>query len=543
MIKIISFFIIFFVAITSSIYTTSMYFTSVYMKNIVLNNDMNAKIIKNKLINSIIYQDEYGTLLPRGTVNQEGTYNELPDSIEGISKEDYVYCPYSQNTDLLTGTSYEIKQTSNSYNVRTINNASTYNQDYVISSDNPPFTNLAFAIIKIDDFNQTIPSCENIHKKEDGYAVNNGTVSLVFFDELLLSDLQKDKYYEISSSSNTLYNVFNDFNIFQKNNLTIKIKANDTVSLPSINIVNKNSITNKNIIIGSTDNTKYANIVGSNSTLIFENVNIKLKNIVFLSGSEIILKNSYLYAENSVLPNIKAINSKIIAKDTFISNQYTSENFLINAFNSNISLSGIVDFIDVKSNSNIILNSSELITEPLTTLNISSSEDINVFYLSQSKISFINSEINFTNSTNSYSTFFVDLNSELNLTNSTVNVNDSSTSGIVIRGKFNSSNSILNAPNSSYGLISDEGSILNINNSNITSSTVGIHDQGSLFMAGTNNTIVSASCTEGTAFEQNTIEIKDKYYQELSGNTLIDTNNVRTYLEDRYNKLEFLCNN
>lgn len=538
MFKIVAVLIIAMGMLSSVIYTTTIYFKSFYVKSTQTLDSLNIKNTRNKILKSVIYDENYGLIMPAG--NNTGTFNAPPDEASVFVNNEYVYCPYAQN-NIVSGTTYNVKQVVGSYNVGVINNTITSGKNYVISSPAPIFSNIAFILIKPKDKTNP-PACNDIEKRENGYGVDNGSVEVVFFNEILNSDIIKKEVVEISNSNGENINTYFDkMNTYQNDELNIMINKSENNPILSATLVNQTPTKNKSIYIRSNQSGTKTTLTGSTSTIVFEGFNVEIKDIIFTNGTKLVFKNSNVILKNTTLPNLYFEDSKVNI-DTSIVNNYMTGNDIINAINSEINFTGSSQIRDLSVNGAVKLYNSKMFLKPSSLVNVYSGGNIENIILNNSNLGIYNARMNYYNTSKAYGLITVDLNSNLYIDNSILFSVFDSQAGILANGNVNIRNSTLTISPFDNGIITGSGASLTMNGTTLTAETNGISDLGYLRVSGSGNSINALNCVKNGVFEQDQLTFDDKVYNNGTGTITTESNTINTLFEEKFNKLNFSCN-
>lgn len=551
MIKVFIFLIIFIGFIGTTLVTSTLYFSQL-IANINTQNDIiNIENIKNILKNNILYVNNK-IAVPYG--KNGSNYHQLPDwmtfEINNVYGNPYIYCPFSE-TQPITANNTVLNSDSTVYNVETINNEKTNNKDYVDSSESAPFDNILAIIISPKNINN-LSNCDSITYSEGHFRSEDGFVEVIDKNEILLSDINKSKVENISVSNFGQYGLSENLENWSSN-IPLKsifvLKENEVFLFNNSFVYKNEEINKKDLYIKGSNSLSYSFLQGVNAgtVLEFNNININLENIAINENLKLIFNNSKIISNNSKLSNIELNNSELHLKNTELNNFDNTHSYSIEAFNSEIHLIGDNDLLNVNNNSNILLNSSELLTYKGTTTNITINNITNVFELVSGKLKFNNSNINIlTTGANINNSIVADGLSTVNIINSNINI-ETANSFIISYGRTLMKNSSLNMEfGSSYGIYLLEGSTLNLDESNIgvgdKNINIGIYDNEAAQLIGSNNNVYASICANGTSYNS-TIELDfiDDSYNGVDQVATTEEESLNFNIRNYFNKLSLNC--
>lgn len=551
MIKVFIFLIIFIGFIGTTLVTSTLYFSQL-IANINTQNDIiNIENIKNILKNNILYVNNK-IAVPYG--KNGSNYHQLPDwmtfEINNVYGNPYIYCPFSE-TQPITANNTVLNSDSTAYNVETINNEKTNNKDYVDSSESAPFDNILAIIISPKNINN-LSNCDSITYSEGHFRSEDGFVEVIDKNEILLSDINKSKVENISVSNFGQYGLSENLENWSSN-IPLKsifvLKENEVFLFNNSFVYKNEEINKKDLYIKGSNSLSYSFLQGVNAgtVLEFNNININLENIAINENLKLIFNNSKIISNNSKLSNIELNNSELHLKNTELNNFDNTHSYSIEAFNSEIHLIGDNDLLNVNNNSNILLNSSELLTYKGTTTNITINNITNVFELVSGKLKFNNSNINIlTTGANINNSIVADGLSTVNIINSNINI-ETANSFIISYGRTLMKNSSLNMEfGSSYGIYLLEGSTLNLDESNIglggKNINIGIYDNEAAQLIGSNNNVYASICANGTSYNS-TIELDfiDDSYNGVDQVATTEDESLNFNIRNYFNKLSLNC--
>ena len=308
--------LIMFIAISSTALITNYMVSYQQSQNQLVEQDKNIlDDIKNTLITNIIYYNN-SKLVPYG---QNGSsYHELPNWL--VSQKvnpfgiPYIYCPYSEKS-ITTSNNQVNLDSGNSYNVSTINNLATNDKDYVIESETSPFSGVIALIISPHRKDHNI-TCNTVSQSNGHFTANKALVKGVYEDSLLYNDLKKKDFKEISVAEDTINGLQDElvrWNSYQPYQITYNLKSGDTFELLNgSNFVSEKAEKLILTIQGESDTTR--SLIASdvaNGNVIFENVNIVIKNVDVINDLNITFKNSKVLLDNSILSTTTFIDSNV----------------------------------------------------------------------------------------------------------------------------------------------------------------------------------------------------------------------------------------
>lgn len=547
--------LIIFISASSATLLTNTYLSYQQSRNTLIEQDKKIlNEIRNNIITNII--DVNGIkMVPYGINGNK--YHELPSwlYIQRVNSFGipYMYCPYS---DLNITTSNNIVSTSeiDSYDVTTINNITTNNRDYVFESEPPLFNNVIGIIISQHERSDDV-DCSSIIEKNGIFISNKALVSVIYKDSILFNDLMKDNFIQVQNDTGSRLNSeLTKWNSFAPYKSTYELRNSLSYNINS-NLLLNNTKNEKVILNIKSDSTLSATIssLNGNEEIEFRNVDLYVENINFSNNLKLKLVNSTIKLKNTTLNNIELENSLMVTDNVVFNPSQTSTNNIIDAYNSKIILNGLNTFNNIKQTTIVYLNSSEIYSNN-GNANFNIIGNTEIFQLENSKISFSNKTLSLNTTAFSLTALFVvDNLSSLSLNTITANINNA-LSTIYLSGKANISNSLIQTTGTaSYGIILNDSSILNMNNSDIGNTSigfnVGIHDQGGLFISGAgNNVYYQSTCEAGRLFNKtynvsindNTVDSADPDTGVVNPITVV--NGFSFDIKDDFNKYSHTCN-
>lgn len=551
MIKVFIFLIVFIGFIGTTLVTSTLYFSQL-IANINTQNDIvNIENIKNIIKNNILYVNNK-MIVPYGVNGSD--YHQLPNWItferNNVYGNPYIYCPYS-DTQPITSNNTVLNSDTTEYNVETIKNEKTNNNNYVDSSESAPFDNILAIIISPKNINN-LSTCDSITYSEGHFRSEAGFVEVIDKNEILLSDINKSKIENISISTSSQYGLSEGLENWSSS-IPLKsvfvLKENDTFLFDNSFIYENEEINKKDLYIKGSSNSNYSFIQGVNTgtTLEFNNVNVNLENISISGNLKLIFNDSKIVSNNSKLSNIELNNSELYLKSTELNNFDSTHSYSIEAFNSEIHLTGNNNLLNINSNSNILLNNSELSTYKGTTTNITINNITNIFELVSGKLKLNNSNLNIlTTGSNINNSIVADGLSTISVINSNINL-ETANSFIISYGRTLIKNSSLSmAFGSNYGIYLLEGSILNLDDSSIGTSganiNTGIYDNEASQLIGNNNNIYASNCADGTSYNSSiTLNFIDDSYDGVNQIATTEEESLKFNVRDYFNKLSLNC--
>lgn len=534
----------------------------------------NLEAIKGELINNII--DINGNkLVPFGENDALAHYLPSWLNIDKVNPfgNKYIYCPYSST---LNSSNTNIVRTSQSstYSVETINNMNTKNRDYVLGSISAPHSNVIALVISRHNKSEEV-NCNNITMTNGMFTAPKAFVIGIYEDSIIYNDILKSTVTKIDGLDElvTLQSELTSWSAKSPYKHSIEISLTGNHTLLNNSVFENNDIVNKNtLVLNQINNSSIINGSASNSIVEFINVNVILNNIVMNNNitfkftdsnvtvrnsviNGIVLENSDLDLKNSNIKSIDTVNSKINIRDVTFNPLTTANKPVINSFNSEINLLNNVSFLNLRDVVNINLLNSNLnvIGNGKTFSYLGNVEIINAF---SSKVNIINSTISVNRVSGNLTSFLTtDISTDLTL-NNVVLTTPQVVAGMYLSGRNNINNLNLNVGNATqYALVLNEGAYTQMSNTiignGVNNINVGIHDQGSLFLKGSNNIIRATTCRSGNIFSNNITTTIDDKTVNVSGGGLFGTVTVQRItqpttfninLTDKFNKFTSTCN-
>lgn len=525
-------------------------------------------LITKQLINNIRYENGI-KIAPYGVNND--FYHQLPDWLVANKNNafgfPYMYCPYSSNNTIVNPSTVKLNK-DYSYQVSLLNNASTGNKNYVISSEPAPFNGVLAFVISFKE--QSSYTCNDISIVDGMFSLPDpkiARVATISGDSILVSDLQKTEAINVSESeSNPLFleDTLEKWAQTAPDKFYINTTS-DTLFIDNGLGFENEDYTNSKMIyfvgIDPNNPTIVENTNGVSDTqtqpikLNFKNVTLVIKNMNFNGKFLFELDNVDLFLENSVINHVKASNSKlIINKSSFKGGKYISLPIL-SAYNSEIRFvkdhTYSFDY-NLNNTNSIILNHSKVFAEGINLIS-SQRSNTDTIQLFSSNFDLSDSTFNLTTSSGiPLSSFMVDSASNLSIYNSTINSERASafinTYGSVLLSGVGISMENL----SENAIVLNRGSKLEMNSSNIVNSTsghkpnYGILDIGGMFISGDNNNISALTCIYGDLFDKReSITFNDDTIMsvnpDLSVNRLTENETKEIDITGYVNKFNFNC--
>jgi hypothetical protein len=451
-------------------------------------------------------------VVPNGELSEDGDYLLPPSSINLQTKNawgnELIYCPYSMNT---AGGADSIKAgDGESYLGELITGSDGIEYVYSVSEDADPTGTDLIAMIISPIPSETSPSCNDIRfdSVEDSYYVTNydGIVHAITYSALVVSN-QAQSVDVKSGVDESLFELTEDWSSVLPDVLNIDVASGGApLSSETVLFVNESTSKSKSIVIRGED-ISTSILSGTDSSIIFNNVTVKITDVTFSSGVELSFINSDVTLENVVMNDATFDGSKIfstgylglISNDSpveFVNTELNGSDLALNLVknNTSIGISAIGSKItaDDFSITNSQANGVGVLIGNSSSLDISDSISSSGSYLDSVLSITSGGSINLTNNSivigNPVDTFMFNQ-GDVSLSSSIVSFSSSAIRGIIL------------------GLNSD--TVLNDVQLGITgnSPSVGVIDiGGAKFVAGFNTYVGSTvSCWSGDIFENTSV--------------------------------------
>jgi hypothetical protein len=257
-------------------------------------------------------------IVPNGQLSVDGEFLLPPSSINLQTKNawgnELIYCPYSMNT---AGGTDSIKAgDGESYSGNVVTGSDGIEYVYSVSEGADPTGTDLIAMIISPIPSETSPSCNDIRfdSVNGSYYVTNydGVVHAVTYSSLVVSNQAKSVQVK-SGINESLFNLTSDWASVLPDVLNVDIDAGGTpLSSENILFVNESTSKSKSIVIRG-ENAATSILSGTNSSITFNNVTVKIVNVTFSSGVDLNFINSDVTLKNVVINDAKFDGSKVFS--------------------------------------------------------------------------------------------------------------------------------------------------------------------------------------------------------------------------------------